>query len=422
MEKKALQLASVASILVFTTVLGAVAGVAEYKIVRLNRKRIREETSENKRVLILVNHEVVIYNFRLELVERLLADGYEVHISTPVGERIEKLRELGAIIHPISFDRHGMNPIDELSIIREYMMLMKEIKPLIVFGYTIKPNLYGAIACRMYGIPFVSNITGLGTAVENGGIKQKLTVLMYRFSFGTKKGKIQRVFFQNEENEKFFTDEGIALDVHSILPGSGVNLERFKEYPLPQCGDGKEGEPVKFAFISRIMIEKGIEQYLDAAEAIKKDYPNTEFHVCGFFEPEYDKRRLERLADVGTIIFHGNIEDVGTFMSSVHCIIHPTYYAEGLSNVLLEASATGRPIITCDRAGCREVVEANGFLFSEQSSEELIDVIKQFIDLNNEQKHAMGKAGRKLVEKKFSRQIIIDAYMDEVRSANNAGY
>lgn len=370
-------------------------------------------------VLILVNHEVVIYNFRLELVERLISDGYKVHISTPLGKRVSKLKELGAIIHPISFDRHGMNPAQELRILYEYRRLIRKVQPLIVLGYTIKPNIYGALASRMCGVPFVANITGLGTAVENGGIKQKIAVWMYRRAFGTGRGRIQQVFFQNTENEIFFKRAGIALDKHRILPGSGVNLNRYKSTELPPCGNGKTGEPVKFAFISRIMKEKGIDLYLTAAEAVQRVYPATEFHVCGFFEPEYDRSRLDELNKKGIVIFHGNVEDVNSFMSSIHCIVHPTYYPEGISNVLLEACAAGRPIITTNRSGCIEVCNdgVNGYLVTVKSSGELISAIKRFINLSSAERKSMGAAGRKLVEEKFDRNNVVNRYIDEVHRA-----
>ena len=371
--------------------------------------------THKQRVLILVNHEVVIYNFRLELVERLLADGYEVHISTPIGERVEKLKAMGAIIHDISFDRHGMNPLDDLFILRHYRKLVRDVKPVIVLSYTIKPNIYGAMASRMSDVPFVANITGLGTAVENGGVRQKLIIALYKVAFGGKKGKIQRVFFQNRMNEEFFRNAGIAMNIHFLLPGSGVNTERFPYKPYPPCRDGKSGESIKFAFISRIMVEKGIDMYLDLAEAVKVEYPNTEFHICGFFEPEYDRSRLDRLCKADIVSYDGNIEDVAEFIGSVHCIVHPTYYPEGLSNVLLEASSCGRPVITTDRAGCREVVEDNGFLVPEKDIWALINALKKFIELKFETKEQMGKAGRKLVEEKFSRDIVVNAYMDEVR-------
>lgn len=369
-----------------------------------------------KRILFLVNHEVVIYNFRLEIVERMISDGHEVHISSPYGERIKNLIFLGAKYHEINMDRHGMNPREEIRILCHYKKLIKDVKPDIVLGFTIKPNIYGSIVSGKYGVPFVANITGLGTAVENGGIKQKIIVLMYRYAFGTKHGKLQRVFFQNKENEMFFKDNCIALDKHALLPGSGVNTERFSVVPFPECGDGKTGEKVKLAFISRIMSEKGIEQYLTAAERVREEYPATEFHVCGFFEPEYDKTHIDELVAKGTIIYDGNIDDVAGFMGKMHCIVHPTYYPEGLSNVLLEASSCGRPIITTNRAGCREVCHdgVNGYLVAERNTGELIDAIKRFVQLNNRKKESMGKAGRKLIEEQYDRQFIVKAYMDEL--------
>ena len=361
-----------------------------------------------KRILFLVNHEVVIYNFRLEIVERLLHDGHEVHISCPSGERVDDLVKLGAIHHPIVMDRHGMDPKEELRILREYKHLIREVRPDICLGFTIKPNIYGAVAARKYHVPFVANITGLGTAVENGGLKQKIFVLLYRYAFRD----IQRVFLQNEENRQFFVDNHIAVKAHDMLPGSGVNLTRYpyREYP--------EDCVIRFAFLSRIMKEKGTDQYLEAAEAIKAKYQNVEFHVCGFCEAEYDGR-LQELHNRGIVNYHGMIRDVAGFMGQMHCIIHPTYYPEGLSNVLLEACATGRPIITTDRSGCREVVNdgVNGYMIPQKDTKALIEAIEKFLALSWEQKKRMGMAARSKVEKEFDRQIVVEKYVNEVQKA-----
>lgn len=358
-----------------------------------------------KRILFLVNHDVVIYNFRLEIVEKFISDRHEVHISSPYGERIDELVKLGAIYHEIKIDRHGLNPVKEVGIINYYKKLIKEIKPDICLGFTIKPNIYGAIAARKYRVPFVANITGLGTAVETPGIKQKIFVGLYKYAFKD----IQRVFFQNEENRQFFNSHNIAIDKGIILPGSGVNLNRYKYCDYPAEG------LIKFAFISRIMKEKGIDQYLDAAIEIKKRHKGVEFHVCGFCEPEYDGR-LQEEEEKGNVIYHGMIRDVAGFMSQMHCIIHPTYYPEGISNVLLEACATGRPIITTDRSGCREVVEdgINGYMIPCKNSEKLIDSIEKFLALRWKQKIIMGREARRIVEERFDRQIVVEKYVDEV--------
>ena len=357
------------------------------------------------KVLFLVNHDVVIYNFRLELVERLLADGHQVVISSPYGERIEDLKALGCEYQEIDIARHGMNPVKELKLISDYKILLDQVKPDIVFAYTIKPNIYGSIACRSRKVPCVTNITGLGTAVENGGLVQKITVLLYKYAFT----KVQRVFFQNTENMQFFVDHKIALGKHDLLPGSGVNLQRFEvlEYP--------ETDTVEFAFISRIMKEKGIDQYLEAAEYIRSKYPNTVFHVCGFCEEAYEDK-LKDLTDKGIINYHGMVRDIKGFLKGIHCTIHPTYYPEGLSNVLLESSACARPIITTDRSGCREVIDdgVNGYVVKQQDSKDLIEKVEKFLKLSVAERKAMGLAGRAKVEREFDRQIVVEKYLKEL--------
>ena len=368
-------------------------------------ERTEKDKTTKEKILFLVNHDVVIYNFRLELVERLLKEGYEVHISSPYGERIDELVDLGCIYHEIEVERHGMNPLSELKLLRNYRSLLNEIKPDYIFGYTIKPNIYGAIAAKEKKIPFIANITGLGTAVENPGLVQKMMILLYKFAFTD----VQKVFFQNTENRQFFIDHKIAVDKHGLLPGSGVNLKRFsvKDYPNDKV--------IRFAFISRIMKEKGIDQYLEAAKIIKEKYKNVEFHICGFCEKEYEGK-LNEYDEKGIVIYHGMIRNVSEFLENIHCVVHPTYYPEGLSNVLLEACATGRPIITTDRSGCREVVDngINGYKISQKNTQELVEAIDQFINLSFDEKKNMGLNGRKKIEKEFDREIVVNKYIMEI--------
>lgn len=381
-----------------------------YQVVDLKEsiRRTEGEKSKGKKVLFLVNHDVVIYNFRLELVERLLSEKYEVYVSSPYGERIDDLVALGCHYYEINMNRHGMNPLEEVKLFHTYKKQIKEINPDVILGYTIKPNMYGSIVARSKHIPFVANITGLGSAVENPGIRQNLLVAMYRYAFRN----IQRVFFQNEENQQFFLTYKIAQGKNKLLPGSGVNLKRFplQEYP--------GGDVIRFAFISRIMKEKGIDQYLDMATYIKKKYPNTEFHVCGFCEENYEAK-LKEMESQGIIIYHGMIRDVASFLTEIHCVVHPTYYPEGISNVLLEACASGRPVITTDRSGCREVVDdgVNGYLVLQKDEKSLKDAIEKFLQLGQEERRKMGLAARKKVEERFDRQIVVEAYMREIVNA-----
>lgn len=358
------------------------------------------------KVLFLVNHAFTLYNFRLELVERLLRDGHKVVISSPLGDGLEQLQQMGCAYEQITLSRHGTNPIQELALIREYKKLLKKVRPDIVFSYTIKPNIYGAIAARSCGVPFVANITGLGTAVENPGPVQRISVLLYKYAFSG----IEKVFFQNRENMQFFVDRKIALGRHDLLPGSGVNLTRFSPLDFPQS------ETVEFAFISRIMREKGIEQYLEAAHYIREKYPNTVFHICGFCEQNYEER-LRELTDRGKIVYHGMVRDVRTVLKDIHCTVHPTYYPEGMSNVLLESCACGRPIITTDRAGCREIIDngVTGFVCRQQDAVDLIAQIEKFLALSHEERVQMGRAAREKVAREFDRNIVVEKYIAELK-------
>ncbi|SDI42204.1 galacturonosyltransferase [Natribacillus halophilus] len=360
----------------------------------------------SKKVLILVNHDVVIYNFRLELVERLLWEEYEVYISSPYGERIDDLVEIGCHHIEADVNRHGLNLFQEWKLLRYYKKIMKETAPDIVLTYTIKPNIYGGIAAKSLNIPYIANITGLGTAMENGGLVQKVSIALYKISFKN----LSKVFFQNKENQQFFIDHNIAVGKHQQVPGSGVNLNHFSLLDYP------ESSTVEFIFISRIMKEKGIDQYLEAAEYIREKYPYTRFHILGFCEEDYYKT-LEKLHDNDIIQYHGMQRDIRKFLFKTHCTIHPTYYPEGMSNVLLESAASGRPIITTNRSGCREIVDngMNGFIVKQQNSQDLIDKIEMFLKHSHEVKEKMGLAGRKKVEREFDRKIVVDAYMNQIK-------
>ena len=359
--------------------------------------------SNNKTILILVNKQTTIVNFRLEVVAALVNAGYNVYVSVPDGDRISEIEAVGAKIIITPMDKESTNPVKDLLLMNKYRSMIKSVSPDLVLTYTIKPNIYGGMAASLKKVPYAANITGLGTALENGGILKKISVTLYRLGFR----RISRVFFQNESNMQFFVNNKLALGKHFLLPGSGVNLEKFHLLDFP------EDDVINFAFISRIRKEKGIEQYLDAARAIKAKYPNTCFHVCGFGDEEYEKR-MRTLHDEGLIVYHGLLKDTRVVLKDVHCVIHPTYYPEGMSNVLLESAASGRPIISTDRPGCREAIDdgVNGYLIKEQDSADLIDKVEKFISLSYEEKKSMGLKGREKVAKEFDRNIVVRHYLE----------
>lgn len=359
------------------------------------------------RVLILANIDMGLYKFRRELLEELVKEN-EVYFCVPDGEFVESIKEIGCKFVPCTLmNRHGTNPIQELKLISFYKKVLREIKPDIVFTYTIKCNAYGGMACASLGVPYVANVTGLGTAIENGGMMQKISLTLYKMGLR----KAQKVFFQNAENRDFMVNHGVVKGAYDMLPGSGVNLNQYEVFPYP------DGETVDFVFIARVMKEKGIDQYLDAAKEIRKRHPETRFHICGFCEPEYDGR-LQEEADKGNVIYHGLVADMKPIYQMISCTVHPTYYPEGLSNVLLESAASGRPIITTDRSGCREVVEdgVNGYVVKQQDSQDLIEKLEKFLSLSVDERKAMGLAGRVKVEREFDRKIVIQKYMDEVKN------
>jgi len=357
------------------------------------------------RILFLANDDEGLYKFRKELIETLLKDN-EVFISLPKGKYVDNLVDMGCKYIETEFNRKGTNPIKDLKLVNFYKNLLKEIKPNVVLTYTIKPNVYGGIACQLIKVPYIVNITGLGSAVENGGILQFITTSLYKIGLR----KAQVVFFQNETNRQFMLNHKCINSPTSLVPGSGVNLDEYELMDYPS------DDTVDFVYIGRIMTEKGFGLYLDAAKYFKDKYPQTRFHVCGQYEDDY-RKEVEELVKSGIVIYHGSVSDMKQIYKIINCTVHPTYYPEGLSNVLLESLACGRPIITTDRPGCKEVVEdgINGFMVKQKDVDDLIEKIEKFLFLSNKEKKQLGLNGRKKVEREFNRKIVIDSYIKEIQ-------
>ncbi len=357
------------------------------------------------KVMIVTNNDVGLYKFRRELVEELLQE-HEVHICLPQGEYVEKLIKKGCIYHECDFERHGVNPLAELKQISFYKNLLKSVRPEIVLTYTIKPNIYAGMACISLKIPYVVNITGLGTAIENGGLMQKFLLMLYKQGLR----KAQMVFFQNEKNRDFMLNKGVIRGKYEMLPGSGVNLEEHKPEPYPEQKD-----KLILVNIGRIMKDKGADEILYAAKTICKEYPNVVFRLIGSFDGLYEEE-IKRADDMGEIEFLGTRSDVHTCIKEAHAIVHASYH-EGMSNVLLEAAACARPIIATDVAGCRETYEdgVSGFACQARNGDDLVRAIRKFIALPYKQKELMGIAGRQKAEREFDRNIVIKRYMKEIK-------
>lgn len=360
-----------------------------------------------KTILVFSNHPSWTYNLRGEVLEAFVNNGYRVVIAVGYGKELEPLLKIGCELVDIPFNRHGMNPLKEVSLYFKYRKLLDRIKPDVLLTYTIKPNLYGCFLSGKRGIPCIANITGLGTAVEYPGVMRSVLLRVYNVAFR----HAYKVFFQNTMNRDLFVNNGIVKDNYGLLPGSGVNVKKFEFLPYPQK------DTLEFVFVSRIMKEKGIDQYLDAAIYLKSKYSNLKFHICGFCEQDYQSQ-IDKLVSEGIIIHHGMVSNIRDILREVHCLVLPTYYPEGMSNVLLESCATGRPIITTDRPGCAEIVDdgINGFVVKQKDSQDLIEKMEKFIAMPFENKKRMGEQGRIKVEKEFNRDIVVRKYLEAVNN------
>jgi galacturonosyltransferase len=358
-----------------------------------------------KKVLLLANNDVGLYNFRRELLEQLIGQGYKVYISLPYGDKVEPLKSLGCIYINTPIQRRGTNPFTDLKLMINYYRMIRKVRPKIVLTYTIKPNLYGSIVCLLSRTPYINNITGLGSGFSGKKLVTKLLIFMYKVALK----KSTMVFFQNKADMDFMLHHRMISGKYSLIPGSGVNLNQFQYAAYPP-----EGKWI-FTFIGRIMKEKGIEEFLSAARAIKQKYNNTQFNIIGSIEPTqaFYRELIAQYEAKNYVKYHGFQKDVIKFIVESHCIIQPSHH-EGMSNILLESAAVGRALIASDIPGCREAIDDNGYVFSVGDVNDLIRKIEDFIHLPYEKKVAMGKMSRQKVEREFDRQIVINKYLQEI--------
>lgn len=356
------------------------------------------------KILILANCASGLYDFRNELLLALLKE-YEVHVSLPDEEEVPEIAQEGCKVYHTPVDRRGINPVRDLKLFINYFKLMRKIKPDVVLTYTIKPNTYGSLCCRMLGIPYIVNITGLGSVFENGGILQKIVVLLYRVSLK----KASCVFFQNARNREIFKQLKIFQEKTRLVPGSGVNLARHscEEYP-------SEEESMIFLYVGRIMKEKGIDELLYAAQEIKKEYPRAVFEIVGNYEEDY-KAVIEKKQKEGIVRLTGYQKIIHPYYQASSAVLVPSYH-EGMSNVVLEAAATGRPVLASDIPGCREGLEegVTGITFEARNGEALLQALRSFLKLSYEERKRMGINARRKMERDFDRELVVQAYREEI--------
>lgn len=356
-----------------------------------------------KKILILANNDVGLYNFRKELIQELVDKEFKVYAALPDGKRIKDLEKLGCTFIETDIDRRGSNPIKDLKLFRTYLKILKEVKPQVVLTYTVKPNIYGGIACRVKRIPYIINVTGLGSSFLDKGLLHHIVVTLSRISFR----KAKKVFFQNTANRDLLVKQKIVKNNDGLIPGSGVNLNTYEVLQYPD-----ETQPISFNFIARIMKDKGIDEYLQAATYIKKKYPSIIFNVIGMIDQSQYEEILKVHEEQGIIVYRGFQGDMTPLIKESSCTINPSY-TEGMSNVLLESAASGRPVIASRIPGCQEIISEglSGYTFEVKNTEDLIQQIEKFINLTYKQRVCMGILGREKVEKEFNREIVIKEYM-----------
>lgn len=357
------------------------------------------------KILILANNDGGLYKFRKSFIQELLKE-HQVIISLPYGNLVEPLKNMGCDFIEMSIERRGMNPIKDFRLLKSYRKFIKKIKPDLVITYTIKPNIYGGMVCRTMGIPYVVNITGLGTAFQSNGALRKFITVLYRYSLK----KADTVFFENKENREVFLKTGIVRESQAyLLHGAGVDLEYFQTIAYPS-----EQFPTRFLFIGRVMKEKGIDELFEAIHRLRKDGISCELDILGGFEEDYQEKITKYEAE-GWLHYHGYQDDVRPFIAKSHCFVLPSWH-EGMANTNLECAASGRPLITSRIHGCMEAVieHVSGFLCEKQNANSLYQVMKMFTELPEEERRQMGLAGRKHMEDVFDKKAVVQETMQRL--------
>lgn len=377
--------------------------------------------AEKPLIALLTNNDDDVYCFRLELIRAIIAAGYRILISCPNGPKFEVMEEIGLrkghefIYDDPPIDRRGTNVINDGKLMMHYRKLFKTYKPSVILTYTAKPNVYASLVARQIHIPVINNVTGLGSVVNERGLKKTIIMTLFKTAYRSS----ACIMFQNSTNMKLAKELDWVKGESKLIPGSGVALDRFPVQEYPDGGNGLEGEPVVFNYIGRILHDKGVDDYIEAAKRIKKKYPKTEFNMIGFIEPteNHYEDELRELGKQKIVFYRGSQKDVKPWIKRAHAIIHPSTYGEGMSNVLLENASSGRLIITTDNPGCHETVDdgRTGFIYHGGDVGGLVQKIETVVNgMSNSTRKKMGLEGRKKVEKEFSREVVIEAYLTKI--------
>ncbi|MGR5453716.1 glycosyltransferase family 4 protein [Vibrio alfacsensis] len=364
-------------------------------------------------VTITSNTSWYLYNFRKNTILSLLNEGYQVIAIAPEDSYSKKLEDLGAQFIHVDIDQGGTNPVKDIKTFINFLKIYSKIKPEVVLNFTPKNNIYSTLASKLCKAKVINNIAGLGMVFINESITAKLARFLYKVS----QRKSDKIFFQNEEDRKLFLDNKLAdVSITDRLPGSGVDLTRFTLQPAADDG------VVRFLLIARMLYDKGIGHYVDAARALKAKYGDgVEFQLLGFVgvnnPSAVTKPEMQAWVDEGIVNYLGVSDSVEEDIANVDCMVLPSFYREGVPKSLLEAGAMGKPIVTTDNVGCRETVDdgINGYLCELRSTESLAEKLELMIQTTHEQRLEMGRQSRLKIEREFDEQIVINKYLNAVK-------
>lgn len=365
------------------------------------------------KVFIAVNTAWNLVNFRSGLICVLLEAGYEVVAVAPRDEYVPRLASLGCRFEPLPMDNKGTHPGRDFLLFCRFYRLLKRERPSVFLGYTVKPNVYGSLAAHALGIPVINNIAGLGTVFIKDSWLTRLVRGMYRLALF----RSAKVFFQNDDDRQMFVSCGLVdKTVTDRLPGSGVDLDKFGPVPLP----GKSR--IRFLLIARMLWDKGVGEYVDAARILKRRNASADYCLLGFLDVQnpaaISRKQMDDWVEEGVIRYLGVSDDVRADIAAADCVVLPSFYREGTPRTLLEAAAMGRPIITTDAVGCREVVDdgMNGYLCHPRDANDLAEKMARMAALTPAQREAMGRRGREKMEREFDERIVTGKYLVAIKT------
>lgn len=366
------------------------------------------------RIAIVINTSWNIYNFRMGIIRALLENQQEVICIAPKDDFSYKLEEAGCKFVPLIMQNKGSNPLKDYDLMKQLKAIYQQEKLDVILHYTIKPNIYGTIAAYKLGIPCVNNVSGLGTVFIRKNIVSTIAKRLYKYSFK----KATKIFFQNEDDRRLFVKNKLVNNsITDLLPGSGIDLEKFKFQKF------QKGDPFVFLVISRILVDKGIVEYLQAAKKLKQKGLKAEFQIIGFKDSSslgVTEEVFNQYIEDGSVKYLGTTSDIASFIKKSDCIVLPSY-REGTPRALLEGAVMGKPLIATDVPGCREVVfhEFNGYTCQVKDSQDLADKMEAMYDLSAQELSNFGQHSRLLVEEKFDEKIVINKYIEAIEEVTS---